>query len=91
MLTQLTDPDLQFLSRLGTSPDFAALRSIIERELSSLDAKCRTLDGPALYRAQGASTWLVGLVDEISKARKTLDSRAMDPARRRPFEAKAAA
>ncbi len=75
MQIQLTKADLQFLSRLSVSPDYEIFRSIIERELLSLDGKCRTLDGPMLFRAQGAATWLVDLVDEISKAKQELVER----------------
>ena len=75
MLTQLTDPDLQFLSRFGKSPEFAPLQSLFSRELSSQDEKCRALDGPALYRAQGVAAWLVDLAKAVKGADEELQRR----------------
>jgi hypothetical protein len=82
VLTQLTDSDLQFLSRLATNPEFQPLTSLLSRELSSHDAKCRILDGPALYRSQGVSAWLVDFAATIAGATEELGRRAQDRARR---------
>jgi hypothetical protein len=84
VLTQLDQSDLQFLSRLGTNPEFGPLHSIFSRELASHDAKCRTLDGPALYRAQGVSEWLVSFSKKVATAKEELERTARAPARQSP-------
>lgn len=76
MLSKLSPPQLQFLSRLGKNPDFAMLQAIFSQELSSHDEKCRSLDGPALYRAQGVSAWLVSFAEKVQKADEELQRTA---------------
>jgi hypothetical protein len=61
-----------FLARFRTSPDMQRFRMILDKELSSCDAKSRNLDGPALYRLQGVGAWLVDLFQTIDKASGTL-------------------
>ena len=72
MQTQLSTDDLMFLARFRTSPDMQRFRMILDKELSSIDAKSRSLDGPALYRFQGVGAWLVDLFQTIDKANGTL-------------------
>ena len=78
MLAKLTVPELQFLSRLGRSPDYALLQTILSKELSSHDEQCRKADGPALYRAQGVSVWLVSLAEKIRNADEELERTAQN-------------
>jgi hypothetical protein len=67
------------------------LQAILSRELSSQDEKCRSMDGPVLYRHQGASQWLVAFAQECRGASEKLQQIAQERHRQSLRNAKVAA
>lgn len=57
-MTRLDVSQLEFLARLGKSPDGQQLLALIKKQTDDLNEKLRTLAGENLYRAQGEATVL---------------------------------
>ena len=55
---QLGVAQLEFLSRLGRSPEGLQLLGLIDAEIASCNVELRKLTGESLYRAQGRALWL---------------------------------
>jgi hypothetical protein len=60
---QLQDQELQFLARLGKSPEGLHLLMLIQAEIAEVNGDLRKATGETLYRAQGKALWL----DEFRK------------------------
>jgi hypothetical protein len=75
---QLSQTDLQVLSRIAASPDGQYLLAILRKESASIDEKLRAQDAPDVYRSQGISAWLVDLVVTLEGARDKLNDLTRD-------------
>jgi hypothetical protein len=69
---------MEFLSRFAASAEYRLLDVIFSKELASLDEKCRTLEAPAVYRCQGAASWLVNFGKVMATVNDELQRRARD-------------
>jgi hypothetical protein len=61
----LPDPELQFLARLGKSPDGLRLLGLIQAEIAEVNGELRKLTGENLCRAQGKALWLDEFVQRL--------------------------
>lgn len=75
MAVPLTEHDMQFLAALARSPFGENLRVVLRKRLAGKDEECRTLDGPALYRAQGAAQYVQQMLDELDEAQRKEQAR----------------
>lgn len=57
-MISLTPIELAVLARIGRSPDGPLLRQLLDRMLKDADQDCRTKEGAAVHRAQGAAQTL---------------------------------
>lgn len=55
---RLTAQQLEFLARLGKSPEGQLLQAMVKAESDDVNVQLRTLAGEHLYRAQGKATFL---------------------------------
>ena len=62
---QLQAPELQFLARLGKSPEGLHLLGLIQAEIAEVNGSLRKLTGEDLYRAQGKALWLDEFVQRL--------------------------
>jgi hypothetical protein len=85
MAVPLTATDMQFLAALARSPFGENLRDVLRRRLADKDKACRTLDGPELYRAQGASQYIQQMLEELDEAQRKAQTHAR-PIRSVPHE-----
>lgn len=83
MAVPLTEHDMQFLAALARSPFGASLKVVLEKRLADKDKDCRTLEGPALHRAQGAAQYIQVMLDELDEAQRKEQAR-MRPVRQVP-------
>lgn len=58
---------LDFLARLGKSPDGQQLRALISAEIAECNVSLRKLSGEALLREQGKAIYLDDLVSRLSQ------------------------
>jgi hypothetical protein len=58
---------LDFLARLGKSPDGQQLRTLILAEIAECNVLLRKLSGEALLREQGKAIYLDDLVSRLSQ------------------------
>lgn len=58
---------LEFMERLGKTPDGQQLKSILLREIEDSNMRLRTLKGDALLNEQGRATTLDELVSRLSQ------------------------
>lgn len=61
-MQRLTETQLQFLARLGKSPDGQLLLALIQTEINAVNVDLRKVGGEALYRLQGRAASLDELV-----------------------------
>ena len=63
---RLTAQQLDFLARLGKSPDGQLLRALLKAEIDETNLQLRTLTGEHLYRAQGRATYMDDLAKHLA-------------------------
>jgi hypothetical protein len=64
---QLQDQELQFLARLGKSPEGLHLLMLIQAEIAEVNGNLRKFSGETLTREQGKALWL----DEFARRLQT--------------------
>jgi hypothetical protein len=62
----LNATQLEFLGRLGKSPDGQQLQVLLKAEIDDVNEKLRTFTGEHLLRAQGRAVLLDELADRLS-------------------------
>ena len=77
---RLDASQLDFLYRLGKSPDGQQLKSLISAEIADCNVELRKATGESLYRMQGRALYL----DELQRHLTVLPSSAR-PQQRRPM------
>jgi hypothetical protein len=65
-MQRLTETQVQFLSRLGKSPDGQLLLALINSEIDAVNIDLRRVSGEALYRLQGRAASLDELADVLT-------------------------
>ncbi len=55
---RLTAQQLEFLARLGKSPEGALLQAMMKAEIDDVNVQLRSATGETLYRAQGRAAFL---------------------------------
>ena len=70
---QLTAAQLEFLSGLNKSPTGRALVDLIQATLAESDKALRVASGEEVFRCQGRSQALAGLLTDMSEAQQRLD------------------
>lgn len=78
---QLNATQLEFLVRLGKSPEGQQLQSLLKAEVDEVNEKLRVLSGEALTRAQGRAQCLDDLLDRLAPRLKP-----MRDVPKRPFQ-----
>lgn len=63
---------LDFLARLGKSPDGQQLRALISAEIADSNTLLRKLSGDALLREQGKAIYLDDFVSRLSQPQSAL-------------------
>jgi len=63
---RLTAQQLEFLARLGKSPEGSLLQTMIRAEIDDVNMQLRTLTGEHLYRAQGKAAHLDDLAKHLA-------------------------
>ena len=63
---------LDFLARLGKSPDGQQLRTLILAEIAECNVSLRKLSGEALLREQGKAIYLDDFASRLSHAQSAL-------------------
>jgi len=63
---RLTAQQLEFLARLGKSPEGQLLQAMIKAEIDDTNEQLRTLAGEHLYRAQGKAVHLDGFAKHLA-------------------------
>jgi len=63
---RLTQLQLDFLARLGKSPDGQLLQAMLKAEIDDTNELLRSGTGEVLYRAQGRATYLVELAKHLA-------------------------
>jgi thioredoxin-like negative regulator of GroEL len=63
---RLTAQQLEFLARLGKSPEGQQLQAMMQAEIDDVNLQLRTLTGEHLYRAQGKATYLDDLAAKLA-------------------------
>lgn len=61
----LGESELQFLARLGKSPEGLRLLGLIQAEIASCNTELRKASGESLLRAQGKALWLDEFVQRL--------------------------
>lgn len=62
----LNAQQLDFLARLGKSPDGQLLQTLLKAEIDDTNELLRSSTGEVLYRAQGRATYLVELAKRLA-------------------------
>lgn len=65
---RLTAQQLDFLARLGKSPDGQLLQTMLKAEIDDTNEQLRSGTGEVLYRAQGKATYLVELAKHLASS-----------------------
>lgn len=85
MAVALTEQEMQMLASMARSPLGAFYRQLLRKKLQDKDSECRSLDGPSLYRAQGAAQQIQCELDELDEAERKAQAR-MRPQREAPHK-----
>ena len=76
-MVKLTADELRTLALLAKTPEGSVVTGVLNRMLESADQDCRTLDGPALHRAQGRALAYAGLISTLNDAAANLQPRPL--------------
>jgi thioredoxin-like negative regulator of GroEL len=63
---RLNATQLEFLTRLGKSPEGQQLQALIKAEIDETNVQLRSLTGEHLYREQGKATYLDALAGHLT-------------------------
>jgi hypothetical protein len=63
---RLSAEQVQFFERFARSPEAAFLRTVLQAVLDESHKDMRTLEGAAMYRAQGAAVCVDALIANLS-------------------------